>query len=133
MEIKKKRLYIFGQTVYLSLGFSLQLTPGSLGAGWCGSLPELFLCAWEQVLCALKSALKSFCLRLVISLCVWEWVLVGVAAFLASEVVLFRLSPVVPHLGMVVGSCGSLLGLCSRSSSSSGSSSGSSSISIRRE
>ena len=42
----------------------------------------------------------------------WGWVLVRVVAFLASEVVL---SPVVPlHVGMGVGSCGSLPALSSR-------------------
>ena len=45
----------------------------------------------------------------VVSLCVWEWVLVGVVAFLGSQVVL---SPVVSlYVGVGVGWCGSLLGL----------------------
>ena len=53
-------------------------------------------------------ALKLSCLplSLVVSLCV-GWVLVGVVAFLASEMACLRLS----HVGMGVGSCGSLLGL----------------------
>ena len=49
-----------------------------VGAGWCGSLPGL------------SSRRVSRCLRL--SPFMWGWVLVGVVAFLASEVVL---SPVV--------------------------------------
>ena len=65
-------------------GLSSRFVPGCLplcvgvGAGWCGSLPGL------------SSRRVSRCLRL--SPFMWGWVLVGVVAFLASEVVL---SPVV--------------------------------------
>ena len=69
-----------------------------VGVGWCGSLPGL------------SSRLVSRCLRL--SPFMWGWVVVGVVAFLASEVVLSPLvSGCFPSCGDGCWLCGSLLGL----------------------
>ena len=55
----------------------LRLSPPvcvGVGVGWCGSLPGL--------------SNRFVSGSLVVSLCVWEWVLVGVVAFLGFQVVL---------------------------------------------